>query len=468
MTAPKLHSRSMGIKLLVVCSLALVMLIPSLFVSGLVNERSQRAAGVVHEISGYVGGQQVFLGPTLAIPYEIPAQTVTESAHHGVYLVFPTQARAMVHTTTQERSRSLFKVPVFQAEMHFAGNFDLAGVPASAPQGAQLDWNHAELEIGVTDLHGALSDASIQIDGKILPLSPASLTGQITLGTTQNPLELMLLGANLQGMVQSGSKFAVTSHLRFSGAQHLSILSYGKTTQLHAYGDWPSPGFDGGFLPVSRTLGNNGYSADWSVPFIARGVRAEGSSLTLTNLDSTALGISFIEVADPYQSVSRALKYALLFLGLLFLTYFVFEISSGKRVHPAQYILVGFAQIIFYLLLLSLAERIGFGGAFLLAGAGTVLLLSLNALWVFRSRIQACRALGIFSLLYFLIYQMLRLEDNALLVGAIASFLAIAATMYFTRHIDWYGSLPVTGKKPSESSEEKPASSNSLLKKTDS
>jgi inner membrane protein len=186
------------------------------------------------------------------------------------------------------------------------------------------------------------------------------------------------------------------------------------------------------------------------VPFIARGVRAEGRADSVTGLDATALGVSFIEVADPYQSVNRSLKYALLFLGLLFLTYFVFEVTTAKRLHPAQYVLVGVAQIIFYLLLLSLAERIGFDMGFLLAGAATVLLLSANAAWVFSSRPQGLRALGVFSLLYGLIFQLLRLEDNALLVGAIASFLAVAATMYFTRGIDWYSSLP--GANPSEQS----------------
>ncbi len=162
-------------------------------------------------------------------------------------------------------------------------------------------------------------------------------------------------------------------------------------------------------------------------------------------LDTTALGMSFIEVADPYQSVSRSLKYVLLFLGLVFLSYFIFEATTGRRVHPAQYILVGIAQIIFYLLLLSFAERIGFDYGFLLAGTATVILLSANAGWMFSSRLQGVRALVIFTVLYTLIYLLLTLEDNALLVGAIASFLAVAAAMYFTRSIDWYSSLPLTG-----------------------
>jgi len=151
---------------------------------------------------------------------------------------------------------------------------------------------------------------------------------------------------------------------------------------------------------------------------------------------------SSIKLVDSYRSVTRSLKYVLLFLGLVFLTYFVFEATTGKRVHPAQYILVGTAQIVFYLLLLSLAEKIGFDLAYLLAGGSTVALLSSNAAWVFSSRTQGIRALVVFSLLYSLIYVLLRIEEYALLVGAIASFLALTAAMYLTRNIDWYSSLP--------------------------
>jgi len=191
-------------------------------------------------------------------------------------------------------------------------------------------------------------------------------------------------------------------------------------------------------------VSGNGFNAEWSVPFIARGTRAEGPIGSIGGLDTTALGVSFTEVADPYQSVNRSLKYVLLFLGLIFLSFFIFEVKTGKRVHPAQYILVGTAQVIFYLLLLSFAERIGFDFGFLLAGTATVVLLAANAGWVFASRSQGMRALVTFTSLYVLIYLMLRLEDNALLVGAIASFVAVAAAMYFTRGIDWYGTAPMT------------------------
>jgi inner membrane protein len=439
----KLRTVSTGVKLIVICVLALLMTIPALFVSSLVGERTQRRQEVIKDISSHVGGQQTVLGPTLAIPYTVPPQSGAELAKHGMYIVFPAQASASIRTTTEERHRSLFKVPVFQAAMKLDASFDLTGVPASVPPGAELDWDHAEVVIGVGDAKGALADSSLSIDGKTFTMVPASICSDISIGDSNQPVKLILLGVMAGSAARPNSQFSVSSTLRFSGAQRLAMLAYGKTTHLAMQGDWPNPSFDGGYLPVSRTLSGHGFSSEWSVPFVARGVRAEGSGESLSGLDGTALGVSFIELVDPYQSVNRSLKYVLLFLGLIFLSYFVFEVTTGKQIHPAQYVLVGIAQIIFYLLLLSFAERIGFDLAFLIAGAATVSLLSMNARWVFASLVQGIKALTIFTLLYVLIYLLLRLEDNALLVGAIASFVAIAAAMYLTRNIDWYGSVPV-------------------------
>jgi inner membrane protein len=436
------------VKLIVVCILALLMTIPSFFVDGLVDERTNRAADVIKEISNHVGGQQTFLGPTLAIPYTVPPQHKDGKPEDGIYLIFPAQGAATVKTHVEERHRSLFKVPVFEADLRFDAAFDLTGAPLAAPTGAVLDWSNAEIVVGATDARGALAGGTLTANGETAGFVPTNSIDGLSLNSNgnQNPkTPLTLFGVMVPKLTQPNAKFQVSATLRFSGAQRIAILAYGKATLLRMEGDWPNPSFDGGFLPNKHTLSDQGFSSEWSVPWIARGIPAEDPSYSVAGLDSTALGVSFTELADPYQSVTRSLKYVLLFLGLMFLSYFVFEVTTGKRVHPAQYVLVGMAQIIFYLLLLSFAERIGFDLSFLVAGAATAILLSVNAGWIFDSRVQGLRALGYFSLLYSLNYVLLRLEDEALMVGAIASFLAVAGAMYFTRRIDWYGSLPVTG-----------------------
>lgn len=455
MLQSKLGTRSMGVKLIVVCFLALLMLIPALLVESLIQDRTSREADVVNQISQYVGGEQTFLGPILAIPYSTPADLPARSAKQGMYLVFPAEATATVKTTTEERRRSLFRVPVFRADLKLDSTFDLTGVPTTLPSG-NLDWSRAEILAGVSDARGALADATLTTDGRTFALTPAESAQNMMLGGSQNPqLRLTLFGAQVSNLAAPNARFSVSSMLHFSGAQRIAVLAWDKTTHVEEQGDWPNPGFDGGFLPVSRTVTPGGFTAEWSVPFIARGVRAEGPADSVTGLDATAMGVSFVEVASPYQSVNRSLKYVPLFLGLIFLSYFIFEVTTGRRVHPAQYILVGMAQIIFYLLLLSFAERIGFDPGFLIAGMASVGLLSINAGWIFANRRHGFRALAVFGLLYVLIYLLLRLEDNALLVGAIASFAAVAAAMYFTRNIDWYSSLPGRAAQPAGESDAK-------------
>jgi inner membrane protein len=437
----------MGLKLIVIGGLALFMTIPALFVYALISDRTQRAEQVTKEIGQLVGGPQTFLGPLVAVPYALsPAETAPS---RSVYLICPVRGDATVRTKTEERRRSLFRVPVYQSEIAFHASFDLAGSPHALPLGATLDWSRAEFVVGATDPRGALSDANITSNGKTATLAPATVLDALTIkgiGERENEAHtLTLFGAREMVTDAQPQRFEVTATLKFSGAQRLAILAYGKTSAVSMTGDWPHPSYDGSFLPVRRHQSGQGFEAQWSVPFIARGVRAEGRSDLMTGLGGTAMGVSFVELADPYQSVSRSLKYALLFLSIVFSAYFLFEVTTGKRVHPAQYVLVGVAQLIFYLLLLAIAERIGFDAGFAIAATATVVLLSLYAGWVFESVRYRIRALISFSCVYALIYILMRLEDQALLVGAVVSFATIAALMYFTRNIDWYGSLAGNG-----------------------
>jgi inner membrane protein len=447
------HSRTMGMKLLIVTALALFFLIPGLLVGSLVDERSNRAAEVSQEIGQQVGGPQVLLGPTLAVPYTDPAAPDQPK----LFLVFPRTGRATLRTATEERHRSLFRVPVFRADVLFEAKFNLAQALADAPAGSVLDWSHAQVILGTNDPRGILSNGRVQLAGADLPLASIPLARSVSLSSTPaESLALAAYTANAAHLATSGTEFDVSATWHISGSQRISVIPWAGDTDMQISGDWSSPGFATGFLPVESSITHSGFNASWAIPAMAQGGELDGTPAILQALYSKASGVSFIEVAGPYQSVQRSLKYLLLFVGLVFLSYFVFEATTGQRVHPAQYLLVGAAQIIFYLLLLSLAERIGFGGAYSLAGAATVLLLSVNARWVFASVREGRRAFIVFALLYAHNYLLLRLEDSALLLGAIASFLALTAAMYLTRNLDWYGSFtgatPATMAEPSSPS----------------
>ncbi|MBN8553107.1 MAG: cell envelope integrity protein CreD [Caulobacterales bacterium] len=447
--------RSLGLKLLLVCGLALLMSIPALMVFGLLIDRSNRAETVATEVGSLMGGPQTFLGPVIAVPYTLtrPAQgNQPAQTSQSVWIVYPETGAMTVDTDSEVRKRSLFRVPVYEANLAYSASFDLAEAGDEAPSGAVLDWSRAELIVGAAGVRGARSDLTLVVAGRdAVALEPANLLSTLTLDNAgadyseamaqYGSPQLGLFSTPLGEVDRTDGLIAVTGEARFSGAQRIAVLAFARTTTAQMSGDWPDPSYGGGFLPQEQgpPASGSGFQAQWAVPYVARGVPSEGGTDTLARLRSTELAVSFVEPANPYQSVSRSLKYAPMFIGLVFLAYFLFETTTGKRVHPAQYILVGMAQVIFYMLLLSIAEHTGFDIAFGIAATATVALISAYAGWTFKSRGQGMRALVAFAFLYGLIYVLMRLEDYALLVGALASFAAIAAVMWFTRNVDWYG-----------------------------
>ena len=233
--------------------------------------------------------------------------------------------------------------------------------------------------------------------------------------------------------------------MHVSGAERFAIGPFAMDTVVNLASNWETPSFQGGKLPDTHTAGDKGvtgFSAQWRVPYLARDIPGAGSNVDLSDVtqwNRRDMAVRFMRAVSPYQSVERALKYAAMVIGFVFLAWFLFEVTSGARAHPAQYVLVGLAQIIFYVLLLAFAERIGFDGAFAIAATMTVGLISAYAMSVFRSRAYGLKALGILSGIYLLIYVLMRAESQALMAGALASFAAIALTMYMTRNVDWYG-----------------------------
>lgn len=453
-------SRSKGTKLLIVCILAVLMSVPAGCVFLLLLDRTHRAEEVTREIGGLMGGPQTFLGPVIAVPYTTASKTEIDSqgnktttpSQTGQLMVFPVTGNAVATSKSEVRSRSLFRVPVYATDLHFSARFDLSQV--TAPANATLDWSRAQLIAGASDSRGARTDIVAVIDGQPVTLAPAP-EGAQNINTDGGNGQLDLFSSPL-ALPDMAKPHEVTLDMSFTGAQKLGVLAYAKSSEVTLSGDWNSPSFGGGFLPATRAFHHDqqtplmkgeedlkaGFRATWSVPFIARGLPAVINLDSLSSLGKSELSVSFVEQTNPYKNVGRSLKYALLFVGLVFLTYFVFESTSKRELHPAQYILIGLAQITFYLLLLSLAERIGFDLAFLAAAGATVGLISVYAGMVFKSRLRGFAALVVFSLLYGMIYTLMRMEDYALLIGAVAAFVVIATVMVLTRNINWYGREP--------------------------
>ena len=463
---PGSKSADWGAKAILVFILAVLMAIPGVFVFTLVLDRQHRAETVTQQVSALQGGSQQLLGPVLIAPYVAPKPPANDAngvprpqpPDTGWYVVSPDQGLVNVTLKTSSLHRSIFNVPVYEAQATIDASFSPPPQDVNLPAGSSVNWQAARLMLGFSDLRGAKSDITgVFTDPAGKTQVAFSPTTGVSLGTPGAPATAArddggsvkpAPSSATYGLVEAPGAAVVASKggtlhvtMRFTGAQRLSVMPFAKSTTVKVAGDWVAPSFDGGFPPESRQLGASGFVAAWSVPFIARGLSDHGTSeaLSLDQLGAKDLGVSLIPATDPYQTVTKALKYAVMFVGLVFLTFFVFEALSGQRVHAAQYLLVGLAQMVFYLLLLSLSEYIGFDSAFGIAAGATVMLMGLYAGAAFRSRARGAQALGVFSVVYGLIYLLMRLADFALLAGSIASFLGLAGAMYLTRNLDWYG-----------------------------
>lgn len=427
---------------MLVCALAVMMAVPAGVVWAIAYSRSTDAQAAVYEVAAMRGGAQALMGPAIVVPFErdviVAVNNVNQVQRQGGRVVlFPETGTVEARLVTEIRKRGLHDVPVYTAAADFSATFNPARIATAAPAGAQLKWNEARAFMSMGDLRGA-KDARLTFDGKTLELAPDALSSPDAYGAAI-PLS-GVLAAPLDWTAEPAAEpIAVTAMMNVTGAQRVSIAAFARETTIKMTGDWGSPSFDGGALPDQRSVTADGFTATWSIPFLARGVTGVGDYVPFEVLQAASPGVTLLDEGNPYQSVERALKYAPMFIGLVFLTYFLFEATSGTRAHPAQYVLVGLAQTVFYMLLLSISELAGFNTGFLAAAVATVLALSLYAGSVFGSRAAMTKAFAVFSALYALIYVLMRMEDYALVVGSVASFAAIAGTMWMTRNLDWYG-----------------------------
>ncbi|OFX00066.1 MAG: hypothetical protein A3E78_10920 [Alphaproteobacteria bacterium RIFCSPHIGHO2_12_FULL_63_12] len=439
-------ARSLGLKLILVGALAFILWIPCLMIYALVWERSSRADAVRSEIYELAGGEQTISGPVLLVPAIVDTgktTTLGEPVTRRITVAFTPQTLAINgEVKTSVRKRSIFTATVYDADISLQGRFGPLTPPRIGDGVATYLWKEASLAVkfaNETSLKGVRAAPSLTIDGA--PLRAAFEPG-ITIDAGDETAAAPTSGVSAAFPISDpAAGFGFALSLPVSGGGALSLSPVGEETTARLVSDWPHPSFQGARLPDGRTISAKGFTAQWRVPYLARGLpRSFVADAGLYSLDSgKAFGVGFVATDSPYQSVNRALKYALMFVGIVFLTFFLIEATMGGRAHPAQYILLGLAQVVFYLLVLSFAEHIGFETAFIGAASATVFLSGIYAATVFRSVWRGLIAFLAFSGAYCLIYLLMKSEDYALLIGSVAAFGAVALTMTVTRNLDWYG-----------------------------
>lgn len=438
------------VKLAALGFLVLLLLIPVARVTGLVRERMMRQHGVEAEIASLWGPSQTLLGPVLSVPYVTLEEEVTvkqeEEGEPGATVertqrkvrhhlqVLPTEIEWTGSIEPQIRSRGLFQVVVYEARLQARGTFDrpgwdgLDGTP---------EWSRAHLSLGVSDVRGLQERIELHWGDQAIGFLPGT-AGVVSLdGGIHAPLPAWSRDAAGEPL-QKTIPFQFDLTLRGSG--QLLFLPAGEDTRVKLSSTWPDPGFTGAFLPAEREISEEGFAASWQVPFFGRsyGQHWVDDRVDVLALQASVFGVDLVLPADAYQQTERSVKYAILFVLLTFGTFFLLELLSPVRLHAVQYLLVGFALVLFYVLLLAFAEHLGFGLAYSLAATAITCLISAYGRSILASARWALMLFACLGTLYGYLYVLLRLEDFALLLGAGGLFVALALVMRLTRHLDWY------------------------------
>jgi inner membrane protein len=344
--------------------------------------------------------------------------------------VFPDELAITGELPTEVRRRGIHAVRLYQSTLDFRGSFRLPEEPKQVPN-ATRRWSDAALFVAVGDLRGLKNVPTLSLGNRQIAFQPGTRLTETGPGI-HAPIDLPIAGT------VPDQTFAFTMQLH--GMSRLAFVPMAKAFTANLRSPWPHPSFDGQFLPDTRTIGDDGFRATWTVNhFAAGGTAAWSETLRSGKLDrANALGVSLIDPVNVYSQSYRAAEYGILLVGLTFALFLLLEVVKRWPIHAVQYGLIGVAQAVFFLLLLALAEHIGFAAAYLIAASACVGLLTFYISYVVGS---VRRALGFgvyFVALYGTIYLMLSSEDAALLLGSLLAFAGLAATMIATRRLDWF------------------------------
>lgn len=415
------------IKGLFIVILSIVMLIPTAFIMALVAEREKRQDEVINEISDKWAHAQVVNGPLLVIPYyekktiNNEVQLVKRELH-----LCPEQLTVNGNILPEVKHRTIYNVVVYRSSLELTGSFDTSSLDITGIPG-DIDWAAARISIGVNDAHGFEEEPLIQWGA-----------GQPAKGieTTADDEGRSYLSVRAPVAATGPSTFRV--RLKLKGTGQLYFAPVGKTTTVSLSSSWGSPAFDGRYLPATTSVTASGFTATWKILRASADFAHSWTDDAHPVMTNSAFGVRLIQEADHYTKTERSVKYAILIISLSFIVFFFMEMVQKRSVHPVQYVLVGLALVIFYTLLLSVSEYLGFDLAYVIASVATISLVGWYVYGIFRRVKTAtafCAALtGLYGYVFFLI----QLKDYALLFGSIGLFIILAVIMYGTRNINWY------------------------------
>jgi inner membrane protein len=429
------------IKALIIGVLALLLMIPTLFVQNLVQEREQRQKEAITEVSSKWSGKQNISGPVLVLPYVQRASDSSKAITRHYAFFLPDELNIISNVVPQERSRGIYKVILYHTQTSISGSFKNIAVDKLKLAPESILWNEAFVKMNISDPKGLNGELKLKWNDSLVSFTPQNFEGP-------NTGEGLIANVPIAGNSINNIRFSC--QLGLNGSGQILFTPIGKTTNVTLNGQWPHPSFTGSILPQTPVINKDGFKASWKsfshkrsfpqywkdVPFVTDSNDVQAGINTF-NLSSDAFGADLFIPVNGYQKTMRSVKYAILCILLTFSAFFLMDVMYKKSVHPFQYGLIGLALVLFYVLLLSFSEYIGFDFAYIIASLATIGLIG----WFVNGLLHSGR-LGILlsSVLVFVyayVFTILQLQDYSLLIGSIGLFITLAVIMYFSKKIQW-------------------------------
>jgi inner membrane protein len=452
---------SIMIKLLSIGFLVLILLIPGTWIDSLIYERQHRADEAMNEVAEKWSGSQTISGPVLVIPFR--KQEVVDNGKEGKKILehierayfLPDNLNVNGEVNPTILHRGIFDAVVYGSKLNINSKFTSPNFKSLGISDELVQWEDAYLTFGITDLRGISDNPVFMVGETELTAEPSSNLGisssknsdeadQATYTTSEySNYSSSGVIAKLNLKKKDDFNGNVSINLSLKGSRRLDFVPIGKTTSVSLSGPWNDPSFDGEFLPESRSISEKGFTATWKVlhfnrPFAQQW--AEGNQ----HLGGSEFGVKLLIPVDQYQMSTRTSKYGVLIILLTFISLFMVEVTQGIRIHPFQYILIGAALTIYYTLLLSFSEHLGYNTAYLISSIATVLLIALYSTSFFRQIRLTMLLTLILAVFYIFIFVIIQEQDYSLLLGSIGLFIIVGMLMFFSRKISWYKPTPAS------------------------
>lgn len=451
-------NRAFIFKVIGIFLLTMVMSWAVIYINSLISERKYRQEEVKQQIAASSAGSQTIIGPVLAVPYtEEYFVTVTDNKvkkiekrkDEYVSYTLPDDLELTGGFSNEYKKLGIYKALMYQLGGNIKGSFKYPADYEIKPQheGGKITFSPAYISVGISDTRGINGKPELTLNGENYQFKQGTNLSELGNGIHAE------LG-KLNVIATKNLSFEFKLNLR--GMENFSFTPIADSNKIALQSSWQHPHFNGSFLPDASTqkITPAGFQANWAVSSLSSSnqttllntlnqrneITTAGSAANaaVNNSSVESLSIGFVEPINVYSQSDRATKYGLLFIGLTFAGFFIFEILKRLRIHPAQYTLVGLAMALFYLLLISLSEHIGFATSYLVASLSCVSLLGYYLTHVLKSKSHGFMFAGLLTALYGALYGILASEDNALLMGSLLVFGLLAVTMVITRKVDWY------------------------------